>query len=809
MARILFVLAAWVLFGAGAAFAQIEDTRRRIDDQTETITSISAELISDDADLVALRDRLIGIRDMAQSFRDDVDSERADISEDVIRLGDPIDGEADVVSLRRRELERQLEMTDSALAQAELNVDQANRLLAEIAEQRRVEFYESVFRRSPPPLAPAQLEAAGASFVAGAEQAWAQFRAWIKSRQEMRALAWSFFVLGLAMIFTLVMTLPARRWISGIVTAPLHELDPLPSRKIILAAANTVSRAAPAVIGGFALYETARILGFVTADSLSFARAIWLGFIAVALVEGASLGVLSPRHENWRIAQVGGSAAAFIRLLLVLAAIVLWADASLTEGARIFDASPELSVLQFAVSATALAVILIALTRSALWKRPEPPAADGDDAGAPDAAEEPARRRPTPLRALRVGLTFLAVLSIIAVLAGYVSLAHFALTRIFFTGGVFALAWFVRALLREGVRALDARFSSRRAGQDSEPLTFFWIGVLIDGVVWLSFLPPVLLLFGADWTDVSSIASRALLGFQIGPVEISIVQVLAAAAVFVLLLAITRFIQRTAETRVFPRTRMDAGVQNSLKTLIGYVGLIIAFMTGVGMLGFNLSNLAIIAGALSVGIGFGLQSIVNNFVSGLILLFERPIKVGDWIVTGSGEGIVKRISVRSTEIETFDRSSLIIPNSELISGTVVNWTHKNRLGRITVPVGVSYNEDPERILELLKSVPDDVDGVLSYPAPLILMTGFGDSSLDFEVRAYIPDIESSLSARTRLRIAIFKTFKEAGVEIPFPQRDLHVRSADAELVRTFGGVSPDQRPVRQAANGEADPEPET
>ncbi|MEO0754976.1 MAG: mechanosensitive ion channel domain-containing protein, partial [Pseudomonadota bacterium] len=308
--------------------------------------------------------------------------------------------------------------------------------------------------------------------------------------------------------------------------------------------------------------------------------------------------------------------------------------------------------------------------------------------------------------------------------------------------------------------------------------------LLVDGSVVLLALPPALLLFGSDWSDVIAMVSDALLGFQIGSVRISILQIFLAVGLFGLLIAATRFIQRTAQKRLFPRTRMDLGVQNSLTTLIGYVGLLIAFMTAVGILGFDLSNLAIIAGALSVGIGFGLQSIVNNFVSGLILLFERPIKVGDWIVTGSGEGIVKRISVRSTEIETFDRSSIIIPNSELISGSVTNWTHKNKLGRVTVTVGVSYNEDPDKIMDILRGIPNQIDIVLNYPEPLILFTGFGDSSLDFEIRAFLADVGDSLKARTRIRVAIFKAFREAGVEIPFPQRDLHIRT---------GGVpSPDE-----------------
>jgi small-conductance mechanosensitive channel len=158
------------------------------------------------------------------------------------------------------------------------------------------------------------------------------------------------------------------------------------------------------------------------------------------------------------------------------------------------------------------------------------------------------------------------------------------------------------------------------------------------------------------------------------------------------------------------------------------------------------------------------------------LLFERPIKVGDWIVTASGEGTVRKISVRSTEIETFNRASIIVPNSELISQSVTNWTHKNRLGRVIIKVGVSYGSDPELVREILLKCAKEHPQTLTYPASFVTWQDFGESSLDFDLRVYIRDIANILEVSTALRFAIFKAFKEAGVEIPFPQRDVHVKS---------------------------------
>jgi small-conductance mechanosensitive channel len=193
------------------------------------------------------------------------------------------------------------------------------------------------------------------------------------------------------------------------------------------------------------------------------------------------------------------------------------------------------------------------------------------------------------------------------------------------------------------------------------------------------------------------------------------------------------------------------------------------------------TNLAIIAGALSVGIGFGLQNIVNNFVSGLILLIERPIRTGDWIVVGSTEGYVKKISIRSTQIQTFDRADVIVPNSELISGQVTNWMLSDPWGRVRVPVGVAYGSDTTRVMQILVDAankhPQVMNNYPGIPEPRVLFIGFGDSSLDFELRCVIRDVDRRLQTRSDLYLAIDTAFREAGIEIPFPQRDLHFRNA--------------------------------
>jgi small-conductance mechanosensitive channel len=225
------------------------------------------------------------------------------------------------------------------------------------------------------------------------------------------------------------------------------------------------------------------------------------------------------------------------------------------------------------------------------------------------------------------------------------------------------------------------------------------------------------------------------------------------------------------------RTNLDLGVRHAMGTIFRYVLMVIGFMVILQFLGVDLTGLTIIISALGVGVGFGLQNITNNFVSGIIILFERPIKIGDRIEVGNVTGDVVKISMRSTTVITNDNISIIVPNSEFISSTVINWSHTDRNVRFNIPVGVSYKSDPEKVEKILLEVAEQNDGVLNNPAPDVLIDGYGDSSIDFTLRVWtINYITQPLVLKSQLYYSAFKKFKEHGIEIPFPQRDIHVKN---------------------------------
>jgi small-conductance mechanosensitive channel len=220
------------------------------------------------------------------------------------------------------------------------------------------------------------------------------------------------------------------------------------------------------------------------------------------------------------------------------------------------------------------------------------------------------------------------------------------------------------------------------------------------------------------------------------------------------------------------------GVQLALSRLVHYALVLIGFLFALGALGVNFRNITIIGGALGVGIGFGLQGIVNNFVSGLILLFERPIKVGDWVQLGDQWGEIAKIGLRATVVRTFDRSEVVVPNADLVSNQVTNWTLTDRYMRIRLNVGVAYGSDVPLVMQTLREVAMDNPMVVSNPAPQILFVAFGDSSLDFELRIWVNEIENFVEVRSQVNQEIDRRFRESGIVIAFPQRDLHLRSVD-------------------------------
>jgi small-conductance mechanosensitive channel len=292
---------------------------------------------------------------------------------------------------------------------------------------------------------------------------------------------------------------------------------------------------------------------------------------------------------------------------------------------------------------------------------------------------------------------------------------------------------------------------------------------------WVAFLLWIMRIIEQSGQLVVGLFSKR---WTVGHVHIGLGAIVAFATALTIGVLAARLLRFILDEGVFPRMSLPRGVPAAISATVGYLivtaGLVMAFLAA----GLEMSQFTFLAGAFGVGIGFGLQNVVNNFVSGLILLYERPIQVGDVLTVGTLQGHVRRIGIRSSTLATFDGAEVIVPNATLIATEVVNWTLSNRLRRVEIPVGVGYGSNPGTVLELLLEVARAHADVLAAPAPTALFMGFGESSLNFELRIWTPDYDTYVRVASDLRASIFAAFKEAGIEIPYPQRDVHVKSTD-------------------------------
>jgi small-conductance mechanosensitive channel len=389
-------------------------------------------------------------------------------------------------------------------------------------------------------------------------------------------------------------------------------------------------------------------------------------------------------------------------------------------------------------------------------------------------ARAPDPRGGARLPALQPVLWLFIATVVVALVAGYIGLAAFVAGRfvaaLALVCALYVVLTFADALLTEELtgdtragRAISAAFGVTPRGLE---LSGTLLSAAVRILIVLVALPTALGPWSLFATDALDFIRQVAAGVRIAGITISLGAILTAFVWLVVGVLAARAAQRWLETRVMPRTGIDPSLQQSAATLIGWTLLAVAIAFALAQLGIEGRQIALVAGALSVGIGFGLQPVVSNFVSGIILLAERPIRVGDWVVVKSEEGIVRRISMRATEIETFDRASVIMPNSEFITGAVKNLTHSDTMGRVTVKLRVAFDSDVEAVRDILVSCAADHPQVLQTPPPRVYLIAFGDIGLELELRFIVVNVNYSLTVKSDIQMVILQRLRAAGIKIP-------------------------------------------
>ena len=673
----------------------------------------------------------------------------------------PEDGSesADIAS-QRAELNEKLSQLLTPVQRAELAYSQSNSIIASIDTIIRERQAEEILDFGPSPVNPANWPAG----LTGLYSAFEILRkeviaAWTNAEQrsEMQENVPAILLL---VIIGLLLILRGRVWTTRLVRYVLcedQEEDAGAGRWLLAFLASLGALVLP-LAGTLALIEAAYATGLVGMRGSLFVSAILPAVFIYLLARWLSMRIFPSIKLRSPLSYLDSGERKAGRIYgaslgMVISAFFLVDQ--LSEFTNWGDAAKNVVLFPIMVVASLLIYRLARLLLSHARTRAE--------------EEDAETYRGRLLGVLARVMILLAIVAPVLAAIGYFKAAQLLLLPSLFSLMLVA----VLVVLQRLVNEIYALISGRTEGV-AESL----IPVLIGFVLVLISLPFFALIWGARVADLHELWIRFLKGMDVGGVQISPTIFLTLAVVFAIGYTLTRLLQGTLKNTILPKTKLDTGGKNAITSGVGYVGIFLSAIIAITSAGIDLSSLAIVAGALSVGIGFGLQNIVSNFVSGIILLIERPISEGDWIEVGGMHGYVRNISVRSTTIETFDRSDVIVPNADLVSGTVTNYTRGNTVGRVIVPVGVAYGTDTKAVEAILRDVAEAHPMVLANPAPNIVFRGFGSDSLDFEIRAILRDVNWVLNVHSDMNHEIARKFADAGIEIPFAQRDVWLRNPE-------------------------------
>ncbi|MEM6973405.1 MAG: mechanosensitive ion channel domain-containing protein [Pseudomonadota bacterium] len=770
------------------------------DREATRIEAMIADRDTETDDLPAMLRTLTAQRDRIPPLKDRLEQEMAPLRQQLEALGPPPgEGmvEAESVAQERGALTGQLAEVEAL----SLRLDQADAravaLIDRVNDLRRQILTNRLTTRETSPLAPSMIRGALAGFADLASTLQRETARALEA-ESMAPGAVGLRLLGpfVVAIFIGVALAMARRALTDRLSGLVHDEMPA-SRRILVGIGLTASRLllpALAVTVIALLFVQSGLLGprgQALILSLAGAASIFVATFALATA------FFAPRLPALRLSNLDDRcAASATRWSLVLAA-VYGLDGPFAAEADTVDLAFE--------SSTLANLVLLSFGGLALWRferaigRVQPATPVEPDNDPSENADAEPEERGVGISLIEIGrflLLGVAVTAPVLAVAGYFAASRFIFYNPLATAaliGVFVLLFtVVRSAVESvmvnpaqggaptgaaqtgGTQTGGAQTASAQTvgaqGSDQVPSRRLrLIPVMVGFVLVCAAVPLIALIWGATSGDLLAGWQLVRTGVTVGDLRFQPLDFFVFIGVFAIIYLITNVIRLVLARSVLPVTGLDAGGRAAVTAGIGYLGVILAGLAAVTATGLDLSNLAIVAGALSVGIGFGLQTVVSNFVSGLILLIERPIKAGDWVQLASGMGYVKRIQVRATIIETFDRAALIVPNQELIGSTVINWTHNNLNGRIIVAVKVAMDADPREVERIMLEVARAHPMVLRRPQPFVLFRGYSDYAMLFEVRAVLRDVNWILNCQSDFYFEIHRRFAEAGIVIPVQQ----------------------------------------
>lgn len=528
-----------------------------------------------------------------------------------------------------------------------------------------------------------------------------------------------------------------------------------------------------AIIGAFLFWLKNN--PFVNGDSFGLLLNTAARYLLYYYLTKAVVRVLfTPANEKWRIIEVPDECAKAISSSLIFssAAICIVSFFQSLADHMNYDSSIIYSLKIFANAVKAFCVVLVA--RRALYNNQT--LSDDEISEDTPVAELSTSSKVSLFIAFAMGAAFLLSLF------GYIRLSEYIINRFIVSAIAIGIFYIIDKLLR-GIfhRLLLFRFWVRtfRINRRTLVKTEFWFGLLLTPVIWIFAILALLAVWGVSVDLLLARVKSFLVGFNIGGIHISITSILLGLICFFIMLSLFKMLKNSFISGNLSKIEMSDGLRNSVVSSISFLGFIVSGLLAIAVMGGSLSSIAIIAGALSFGVGLGLQNMVSNLAAGMTILWERPIKIGDWVVINGQEGIVRQINMRSTELEAGDKSTIIIPNSDILSKSLVNYTYNGRSGRVAVKVGVGYESDIAQVRKALLEIAASNKNVLPNPAPAVSINNLGDNSLEFQLVCFTANVFNRGAIGDDLREKIITRFRELNINIPFPQRTVYLENPEA------------------------------
>lgn len=753
---------------AGTALAQPAEPsagRARLDSIRGELTQIEAVLANpgaSDAELQRQRLRLQPLLDQLRILTEEQAPRFEQARLRLEQLGPKPDAKAPPetsdVARERETREKSFSEADETLKIARATLLQAEQLQSSIGDLRRDRFAKALFAGGPSILSPDVWGTTLSGLRSDARASQLIFGDWL-SVFTAALFSPRGSLVALAFLGAIGLYLARARYMPRL-TARLAARDDSSGLYCLQTAlVRLVARSAPPALASWLIYAALNTAGLLPPRIQPVILAIVIGLAIFAFVQALADALFAPGEPQRRLVSVMESTARTVVWMAGSLAVVMGVGKVLEAWLQAIAAGLTLSIIVRGFVAIVFALTLIA----GLYRLRDNQEIEEEACLGPYVPVDGASLGPVRVLGWVVGFAV-----ILAVLLGYVVLATFLTEQVLWLGILAAAFVLLIQLVELGVTSQltgDGRFAlTLRAGIGLRAATLQKIAVVLTGALKIVLIVVTLMLALAPWglesADFLTSLRSAFFGFQLGGVTVSLSSIIVAILLFALGLAATRSLQGWLEGKFLPTTTLDTGLRNSITTAAGYLGYAAAVTLAVSSLGFSLERLTLVASALSVGIGFGLQSVVSNFVSGLILLWERPIRVGDQVLVGDAEGIVKRINVRSTEIETFDRSTVVVPNSNLVSGVVRNRVRSDRTGRVLISISVPRSLDPTAVRAMLLETGEAHGDVLRKPPPNVLFRKIGTTTMDFDLICIVGEVDITGRVTSDLNYVIHKRLAE-------------------------------------------------